>query len=474
MKKIVSVLCVLILSLSLLGCGANGTEQAQAEETSLADQQLVTNAYIFTLPLMLMDATATVSTNTEQVTDSRAPINQLHHATHLVDASFTDVVTPNVDTIYSQAHLDLSDDALVFYRPGSSRFLSVEVMDYYTNSVAILGTGGDTQEACTYLITGPDWQGEAPGDLVHVAVPTNNASMIIRTLIYDEADMVNVASLQEKMQMVPYKEYQKTGFDYTAPHGEYDESNDFVPVEQVLSLSAEEYFERANELMIKNPPLTSDAAIADNMATIGVGPGLIFDSTIFGADFESFWRSMTSSLHSELFANSIRFVKTQGAWQFYGEPIAQFGTEYAFRALVALDGLGANPVSVAVYPKAETDDLGNTLSGAQSYTIHFEPGQLPPVESYGFWSITAYGQDNFLIANEFNRYSINDRSWLTYNEDGSVDILVQATPPQDESMLGNWLPVGQEQFHLYMRIYLPSASVFDGSWVAPRITLQQG
>ena len=63
----------------------------------------VYKAYIFSFPLMMMDATMRVSTNTAEPDDSgKAPANRWMHAKHLAAASFRQVVTPNVDTLYSQ------------------------------------------------------------------------------------------------------------------------------------------------------------------------------------------------------------------------------------------------------------------------------------------------------------------------------------------------------------------------------------
>lgn len=63
----------------------------------------VYKAYIFSFPLMMMDATMRVSTNTAEPDDSgKAPANRWMHAKHLASASFRQVVTPNVDTLYSQ------------------------------------------------------------------------------------------------------------------------------------------------------------------------------------------------------------------------------------------------------------------------------------------------------------------------------------------------------------------------------------
>ena len=56
-------------------------------------------AFIFGFPLVLMD----VSRSSMQ-----APPNELSHLRAFPDASFTAVVSPNADTLYSTALLDLS------------------------------------------------------------------------------------------------------------------------------------------------------------------------------------------------------------------------------------------------------------------------------------------------------------------------------------------------------------------------------
>lgn len=469
-KGVLSGAIALLLAFALGGCAAPAAQEPEKDKGEGVDWEIVREAYVYALPLLMMDATAVTSTNTEKATDLKAPVNQLIHSSHLADASSKSVVTPNVDTIYSQIWVDLSDDALVFHKPASDRFLSIEVLDYYTNSAAILGTGGDTQEACTYVLVGPDWKDPLPEGLVRIDLPTNGAWLIVRTLIEGEEDMVNVQALQQQMEAVPLKSYITSEFTYEPPKGAYSAGNDFIPVERVLAMGPQEFFSQANELMLANPPVAADGEIVERMAEIGVGPGFEFDGSILGDDAGERWADMLAGFDDELVTESLQFMVASGSWQFFGEPIAEFGSEYAFRALVALEGFGANPVSVAIYPKAETEDSGAVLTGGQSYIIHFDEGQLPPVEEYGFWSITAYGEDDFLIDNEIDRYLINDRSDLVFNEDGSLDILVQADMPEDTGKLGNWLPVGKDRFHLYLRIYLPAEQALSGAWQPPTIT----
>ena len=72
-------------------------EKAAAAQQTMAAQELLEQAYLYAFPLVLMDATRKVSTNTETPNDTRAPINQFIHAKKLADAASRAVVTPNVD-----------------------------------------------------------------------------------------------------------------------------------------------------------------------------------------------------------------------------------------------------------------------------------------------------------------------------------------------------------------------------------------
>ena len=98
--------------------------------------------------------------------------------------------------------------------------------------------------------------------------------------------------------------------------------------------------------------------------------------------------------------------------------------------------------------------------------LHFD--SLPPTLGSGFWSVTAYGEDDFLIDNPIDRYCINDRSDFKLNADGTLDIVLSKDAPQETS---NWLPVSDGEFHLVMRIYLPDMVALD-AWQPPVIREQ--
>ena len=76
--------------------------------------------------------------------------------------------------------------------------------------------------------------------------------------------------------------------------------------------------------------------------------------------------------------------------------MGSYGTDFRLRALVTAIGLGANLPQDAIYPVGEADSDGKPFDGANNHAMHFEVGQLPPVN--GFWSLTMSGGQLFLRA----------------------------------------------------------------------------
>lgn len=147
------------------------------------------------------------------------------------------------------------------------------------------------------------------------------------------------------------------------------------------------------------------------------------------------------------------------------------GNGMLMRAACAQIFLG--PVNVpeeAMYWWTNADGANHTLSGAHDFILHFPPGGLPP--NNAFWSLTMGDARNRFVANPLNRYSVSDRSGLTQNADGSVDIYIQhAVPAGHES---NWLPAPAGNFILWLRVYLPDAAILEGGYNVPPVVRVKG
>lgn len=453
MKKIATLLLCMVILLS--GCA--GTAKPEDALSAGDVWETIEEAYIYAFPLVLMDATMTSATNTEEPVPGKAPVNQFMHGVALANAQFKNVVSPNVDTIYSQVWYDLSEEPMVYVLPETDRFCKVQVLDAWTNTAAVLDRAG------AYAITRSNWSGDLPEDVTRIDVPTAMAWSITRTVLSGEADLPNVYAIQAGMKLLPLSAY-LSGEAYQPPKGSYQEENNYVPVNKVLSLDPVTFFSKANALMESNPPSAADAELLENLAAVGVGPGMKFDVAVLTGDVQTSWQEMLQGLRPKLAAEGMKYSNKLGQWSYFSAPIGDFGTEYAYRALVAIAGLGANTVEIALYPKTDKDADGNPLTGEKSYLLHFESD--PQVLDGGFWSITAYGDDDFLIDNPIDRYCINDRSGLKRNDDGSVDVILSKDAPADTT---NWLPVTDGGFHLFMRIYTPDMETLK-TWPAPTIT----
>jgi len=130
----------------------------------------------------------------------------------------------------------------------------------------------------------------------------------------------------------------------------------------------------------------------------------------------------------------------------------------------------ANVPQEAVYWTTTVDSMGQTLNGQHDYVLHFPAGQLPPNDA--FWSLTMTDAQNHMVNNPINRYSVADRSGLVQNADGSIDIYIQNTAPAGHE--SNWLPAAAGDFKLWLRVYLPGATILDGKYNVPPVVEVKG
>ncbi len=117
------------------------------------------------------------------------------------------------------------------------------------------------------------------------------------------------------------------------------------------------------------------------------------------------------------------------------------------RASVAVHGLLALNRSETIYYTAGTDSDGNALSGACTYALE---GRDPPAR---WWSVTAYGADDYLIPNAAGRYSVSMNSVMRRPGGGFAVIVSKA------AAAANWIPVTDGRFSLSIRLYNPDAKV---------------
>jgi hypothetical protein len=125
-----------------------------------------------------------------------------------------------------------------------------------------------------------------------------------------------------------------------------------------------------------------------------------------------------------------------------------------WRAAVALHGLFALNSSETVYFVAETDRDGNPLDGACRYEV---AGHDPDAR---WWSITAYGADEYLIPNPAHRFSAA-KDAIRRDGNGAFSIEVAGAERIGTATGENWIPVRPGRFSLMLRLYNPGPGVLD-------------
>lgn len=458
-----SIVLISVVFAIATACNANPSKkEAHLSSEIPADTipSIAGKAYIFGLPLVIMDLT-------KQEMLKQVPVNNFKHMRAFPDADFRAVVRPNADTYYSTAQLDLANEPLVLSVPNTQgRYYLLPMLDAYTNVFSSLGARTTGTEAKNFLITGPAWKGTAPQQMEQIAAPTNMAWIIGRTQVNSQQDGESVVyKIQEGFTLTPLSAW---GANIPTPPAAVSAK---VPKGEninniVAKMPIDEFFNQMNRLMLDNPPAAADKEALADFAKIGVSPGATFNLDNFNFITRYKLKKIPEVVFSKLDPKKISAQRVNGWKTSTGKPIGSYGTDYLTRAFIALYGLGANLPADAVYPSCESDEAGMPLTGTNSYVIHFEKGQLPPVKA--FWSITLYDKDGFFIHNPIKRYAIGDRDNLSFNSDGSLDILIQTESPGKDKE-NNWLPASKENFNLTLRMYWPTEDVLNGKWTPPSV-----
>jgi hypothetical protein len=170
-------------ALGVIGLGAAAV--AQGLQISTAAQ-----AWLYALPLIEM-----ATTRARMLKAPGAAINRLTHGRTLSDHAARAVTTPNTDTLYSSAFLDLSQGPATLTVPATgARYWSAAVMDMFTNNNAVLGLRTVGGEGGTFTLIGPGQPSKGPNP---VRVATPHAWLLIRTLVNDAADVPAVHKVQD-------------------------------------------------------------------------------------------------------------------------------------------------------------------------------------------------------------------------------------------------------------------------------------
>ena len=430
-----------------------------AELIAQEARALAAEAFVFGYPLVLMDVSRAAMLGTPGPWGGQP--NAFHHVRAFPDASFTSVVSPNADTLYSTAWLDLTAGPVELGVPSSGgRYYLLPMLSGWTDVFASPGTRTTGDGPATFVITGPGWHGQLPAGLPEIKSPTSMVWLLGRTQTNGAADYAAVQRFQDGLTLRPPPGGPRSGPGTAGTGPGADPA--VPPPDQVAAMDAATFLGRLAALLVPNPAAAADEPELRRFAAIGLVPGSFQPPP-----------SLASALDEGLQAGLAQLEALRehppdqaNGWA-VSRNLGRYGTDYMKRAFVALAGLGANLPEDAVYPYTAVDSAGQRLTGAHRYRLRFGPGQLPPARA--FWSLTMYNERQYFVANPLDRYAIGDRDPLVFGEDGSLDIWLQHETPGPERQ-ANWLPAPAGPFSLILRIYWPGPEVIDGRWAPPEVS----
>jgi len=432
-----------------------------------------TDAYIYGYSLVTTDVTRIQMSNVPKLEELKGPPNQFFNVKRYPPADYRGVSAPNADTLYSLAWIDLSEPQVFSHPEMGKRYFLFPMYDLWMNDFESPGSRTTGEKAGNFLLTGPDWKGEVPEGMTHIAANTRHMLILGRTYADgSEADYEVVNALQDQYKITPLSAWGKP-YTPVAPPVDPDPGISMTdkPQAVILAMGTEGYFNWMAKLMCKDaPPAAADAPMLAKMATLGIEPCKPFELSKLDPALQAALKDLPEMALEKIGSNQASLGEKVAGWQIT-KGLGVYGTDYMKRAVVAAFGWPANVEEDAVYPYTNTDSKGEALTGANNYTITFAKGQTPPVD--GFWSFTMYMIDKgwWFVPNELNKFTVSMRDNPTFNADGSLTLYFQKESPGKDKE-ANWLPAPEGEFIPMLRMYWPkeqSPSILDGTWIPPQV-----
>jgi len=416
-----------------------------------------------------------------------APKNHMGYLDDYMPPPQRKVVTPNNDTIYGVALLNVGDEPVVIQTPDdvpAGHYWTLQIVDVFTTVTHQLGSASGTPGG-KFLLVGPEWQGEKPEGFIDVLrQPTAVGGVFGRSFMAHSAeDKARARRVLDQLGAYPLSEDtpgKRRTFDCQAsarnkvyPPGLSAEMLAKDPdLLRIRPVDARHFWDKLEEMLEHNPIVgPNDAPMAAQARTLVAlrkssdAWRALLDRTALAADAE---------LHEAARYHQVGVAAGNG-WQ-RQENGGVWESDWFGRALAAIIYIYVNDYHEAIYFVRGTDADGGLLQGRYRYTMRFEKDQLPPVDRAkgGFWSLTMYDRDYYMMPTSPNgRHNIGtvnlDANELVFADDGSLTLILSSEEPEDAQGKANWLPAPSDQFALIVRAYVPTETILDGRYALPNV-----
>lgn len=422
-------------------------------------------------------------------------INTFYHNSEPADPEDTTVVSPNNDTPYSYAFLDLRAEPLVFEYGDltDDRFFMFQFVDAMTNNAAYIGAGQSAKKnpdgnwsKASILIVGKSQSKNISQSLKShfdevIELDGDYVFLLGRTQLKGMEDISTLEKNQQTFKLTPLSEHPGTLHLWdTGNIADVNTSKDFITPYIPRSVIKDKIVMSVNDLNIISHMLTlyqgpydSESDLMKRLASIEVGEGYFLDADKLGSKKRAALELGMRDAILEIQAKGPDVSAKYEGWTQPRYDIDYFcdgnerectNEDYLLRSAFAFVGLYVNSPTVAVYPTATETIAGEALTTRTQdklnrYELTFEQDKLPPAEFFS--SITVYdSRTKLLIDNEIDRYSLDFASELNA-KNGQITLYIQSEPfPPEDPRRSNWLPLQStpqegDGFYLIIRVYGP-------------------
>ena len=399
---------------------------------------------------------------------ARQPIDPAAHGINVwghARARLTDKIrlieTPNSETLYSNAVIDLADGPVVVVHPDlGERYFRTSLWELHGDAHTI-SQKHDGGHPPPYALLALDWDGDLPAGVMSIHVRSRYVLIAPHIGVYSDHDIKNVTALQDGFELISLR-------DWGNSNRLLEPGPAMRPLQRLGTTTPSEllYFEELCETLKDMTIREDEAAFARQLESVGItlAGGFKFDQ-LDAATVAGLRRAVPDA--ESVIAHKARTLapaQPGGTW-FFSLDMTSLD-DWLFRAAVGWKHVWGDAPSELVFPTARTDADGKPLSGANNYVLCFAPGELPPAR---YWRITMYDLGGFFISNPIDRFGIgNMAEQLQPDADGGLTILIQQRSPGADREV-NWLPAPAEGFFLMMRMYQPEEPMYGGDYIVPPV-----
>jgi hypothetical protein len=384
-------------------------------------------------------------------------------------------LTPNTESVYIGAKLDLRDGPVVVESPPNTLGM---VNDRYFRYVSDMGNAGpDRGAGGKYLYLPPNWDGDAPEGYFTFRSPTFVNLMFWRGFLVDGDPQPAVDAAKELIKVYPLGETADaadmefiniSGKFHNTIHANdihfYDEVQTVIDEEPAAAFSPEILGLLAGIGIEKDQPFAPDAqtrAILNE--AVAVGNATARALSYRPRDLRAYFYD-DSAWFNPFIGGSHEFLRDSGALDLDARVMFHYPYTAVTPAMtVKIVGVGSQ------YAVAVTDADGNYLDGSKTYTVTLPAG----IPAKDFWSFVNYDPQtrSILQTPTTAQPSVSSQSGeVQANDDGSVTVWFGPEPPPGKA--SNWVPtVPGKGWFTVLRLYGPLEPWFDKSWRPGEIAL---